>query len=441
MVVGELKRALDRPVDLASLAVFRILFGVLMTVASVRFLARGWVATEWLTPRFFFSYVSFIRPLPGDGMYAVYVVCAACAVLVAVGFLYRPAIIVFATLFSYAHLCDVTNYLNHYYLVSLLALLMCFLPLDREYSLRVRLRPEDRRASVHAWALWLLRFQVAVVYVFGGLAKLGPDWLLRGEPLHIWLVGDGHLPLLSHIARAHWLALAFSWCGLLFDLSIVPLLLWSRSRPWAYAVVVAFHLMTSALFPIGMFPWIMSAAATLFFAPAWPRRWAPHRAEPRGTVATRPLGGWLWVVGVYAIVQLVVPLRHLAYPGNTLWTEEGFRWSWRVMLIDKVGDLELEVVDAHDHRFDISPSEYLTPTQRYQASTQPDLILAFAHLVADDFVRRGRGPVRVYAHTAVTWNGRRHAPIVDPTVDLVRLHDGLLPKPWILPAPTTEPRW
>lgn len=441
MVVGKLRRALDGPVDLASLAVFRCLFGLLMTFSSLRFLARGWVFTDWVKPRFFFSYLSFVRPLPGPGMYVVYVLLSVCALLVAAGVLYRPAIGLFTVLFTYAHLCDVTNYLNHYYLVSLLALLLCFLPLDREYSVRVWLRPDDRQCFVHAWALWLLRFQVAVVYVFGGLAKLGADWLLRGEPLHLWLVGDAHLPLLSHVARARWLALAFGWAGMLFDLSVVPLLLWRRSRPWAYVVAVAFHLMTSVLFPVGMFPWIMSAAATLFFSPAWPRRWGPRRLEPRGTIAMRCLGGWSYLVCAYAVVQVIVPLRHLAYPGNTLWTEEGFRWSWRVMLIDKVGALELEVVDAAGHHVDVSPSDYLTPTQRLQVSTQPDLILAFSHLVADDFSRRGRGPVRVYAHADAAWNGRPPAPIVDPTVDLVPVHDGLASKHWILPAPTTEPSW
>ena len=441
MVVRELRQALERPVDLASLAVFRILFGALMTVASLRFFWRGFVATEWEKPRWFFPYhgLSFIRPLPGHGMYVVYVLLTVCAVLVTAGLCYRAAIVVFATLFCYAHLCDVTNYLNHYYLVSLLSLLLCFVPLDREYSVRVWLRPSERLGLVHAWALWLLRFQTAVVYVFGGIAKLGADWLLRGEPMHIWLVGDAHLPLLGHVARARWLALAFSWGGMIFDLSIVPLLLWRRSRPWAYAMAVVFHLLTSALFPIGMFPWIMSAAATLFFAPSWPRRLLGGTTSE--SVATRSLGGARYALYAYALVQLVVPLRHFVYPGNTLWTEEGFRWSWRVMLIDKSGDLELAVVDAAGRSVDVSPSDYLTPTQRFQVSTQPDLVLAFAHLVADDFARLGRGPVHVYAHAQVSWNGRRHALLVDPHVDLAAERDDFAPKVWILPAPTAEPSW
>jgi hypothetical protein len=215
---------------------------------------------------------------------------------------------------------------------------------------------------------------------------------------------------------------------------------WHKTRKLAFAVAVVFHALTAELFPIGMFPWIMLAGATLFFAPEWPRRWL---GAARDTAAAgAPLGRvGLAALAVYAFVQLVVPLRHFAYPGNTLWTEEGFRFSWRVMLIEKTGQCEFTVVDRQNRRILVTPRDYLTYVQARMTCTQPDMILALAHIIADDFARRRRGDVRVFADAQVAWNGRAHAPLVDPRVDLAHEADGLAPKRWILPAPTTAPRF
>lgn len=431
MVVARINRLLDSanaPIDAASLRAFRALFGALMAFAMLRFLARGWVDADYRAPTHFFHYWGFewVRPLPLPAMYALYIVLGAAGVLVAIGRKQRVAAAVFAAGFTYAHLIDKSNYLNHYYLVSLVALLLAVVPLDRPGPAR-------------AWMLALFRLQIAVVYVFGGIGKLGSDWLFEAEPLRIWLAANAELPLLGRWFHRPETAFAFSWGGLIFDLSVVPLLLWARTRRAAYGAVVVFHVLTSLLFHIGMFPWIMIASATLFFDPRWPRRfWKRPGSEP-ATESKAPLlrRRGLVLFAAYAAFQILMPLRHLLYPGNTLWTEEGFRFAWRVMLIEKSGDLELTVVDRAGGRTLVYPREYLTPFQARMAATQPDMILELAHMVAED--HRADGPVQVFADAEVSFNGRMRARIVDPTVDLAAASDGLAPKRWILPAPTTKP--
>jgi hypothetical protein len=446
LAVRRLIAALDRPVDAASLAFFRIAFGLAMGVLALRFFTHGWIDADYRVPTHFFHYwgVSWIAPWSGDLMYVHYAVIGLSALAIAVGFAYRLACAVFAVTFSYAHLCDKSNYLNHYYLVSLLAFLMVLLPLDREASLRVLRRPGDRLPEVRAWALLVLRFQIGVVYLFGGIAKIGTDWLVYGEPLRIWLAANVELPLVGRLLVLPWVALAASWCGMLFDLSIVPLLSWRRTRRPAYVVLVVFHVSTAVLFKIGMFPWIMMVSATLFFEPSWPRA-VFARVFPRSPcegVAGRPISwGALAAGAVYATIQLLVPLRHVLYPGNTLWTEEGFRYSWKVMLIEKSAELELNVVDDRGARTLVEPRAYLTPFQARMASTQPDMILELAHIVAQDFERRGRGHVRVFAEARVSFNGRPGALLVSPTVDLAAERDTLAPKRWILPAPQGAPEF
>lgn len=416
------RAALDRPIDGASFIAFRVAFGLALTVLALRFFGHGWIAIDYENPKYFVPYwgFSWVRPWPAPFMYVHYGVMAASGLAIAAGRFYRPATVIACLAFTYAHLCDISNYLNHYYLVSLVTFLLMFVP----------------RVPSRAWQLWILRFQFGVVYTFGGIAKIGSDWLLHGEPLRIWLGANVEMPILGRFFDSPRTALVFSWAGMLFDLSIVSLLLWPRTRRPAYVVALVFHGLTAALFHIGMFPWLMSIGATLFFDPSWPRRFVKRLPEapasPRAPLA---------FLAVYALLQVVMPLRHFLYPGNTLWTEEGFRYAWRIMLIEKSGTFDLVVADARGRRSTVDPRTYLSPMQLRMTSTQPDMILYAAHLVAADWNAKGVGPVRVFADARVSWNGRASAPLIDPTVDLAAERDSLAPKPWILPAPTGEPEF
>lgn len=445
MVPRRVAEVLNRPVDAASLAFFRAALGCLLVIAALRFFTHGWIEQDYRAPHYFFHYWGFtwVRPWPAAIAWLQYVIITVSAGCVALGIFYRPAALVLAATFTYAHLSDKSNYLNHYYLLSLLCWQLVCVPLDREGSLRVWRTPADRRPRIRAWVLYLLRFQIGIVYFFGGVAKLGSDWLLHAQPLRIWLLADAELPWIGPFASQRWFALLFSWCGALFDLSIVPLLAWRKTRPFAYALVVVFHLATGRLFNIGLFPWVMTAAATLFFEPDWPRRLFKRVAVAPDAAVAAPNVTFAGLVGLalYGAVQVLMPLRHFLYPGNTLWSEEGFRFAWRVMLVEKSGELEFTVVDAAGRRTIVEPREYLTPFQRRMAVTQPDMILELAHIVADDFARRGRGPVAVYADSFVAFNGRQRARLIEPTRDLARETDSLRAKDWILPAPSARPRF
>lgn len=440
----DLALKLNRRVDIASLAVFRIFFGGAMVVAVGRFFVHGWIREYALVPKHFFTYWGFdwVRPWPGVGMYVHYALMGAAAFSLALGFHARLSALVFGALFTYAHFIDKTNYLNHYYFVSCLSLLFAVLPSDRALSLRCWLRPGEAWSEIPAWCLYLLRFQVGCVYLGGGIAKLGKDWLCYAQPLTIWLGARTELPLLGPWFRYKSVAFAFSWAGALFDLSIVGWLLWRKSRPYAYVVVLVFHFLTAQLFQIGMFPWIMSGAATIFFDPSWPRAWLRRvrLRSPEGICTATSLPRWgAALLGTYVAWQAFMPLRHWAYPGNHLWSEQGFRYGWNVMLMEKNGAVEMTVRDRATGRVSsIDAADYLTRYQTKMMSTQPDMILQFAHIVAADYRKRGV-EVEVFVDARVSLNGRRPQPLVDPTVDLAQQQDGLGPKRWILPMNDAPP--
>jgi len=305
----------------------------------------------------------------------------------------------------------------------------------------------DRQVS-RVW-LYLFRFQVAVVYTFAGIAKAHSDWLFHAQPLGIWLGAREDLPLLGALIALPQAPLLMSWAGFLFDSCIVWFLLFPRTRVPAYLVVIGFHLVTRALFPIGMFPVIMVLSALVFFAPDWPRRLlgrvrrtAPEPAVDAPLLASR--AAWrtpaLGLAALYCLVQLALPLRFLAYGGNVRWHEQGMRFSWRVMVREKNGSVTFLVKQKATQRiFHVSPRRYLTGLQEREMSGQPDLIAQLARHIRRDFAERGLGDVEVRADVWVSLNGRRMTRFIDPNVDLSRLPDDLARASWILPAPSEAP--
>ena len=422
-------RSLDfsHPVDGASITAFRVIFGLIALASVVRFFANGWIGPLYLEPEHHFTYLGFgwVRPWPGSGMHAHLAVLGLLSLGIAVGYRWRICAALFCVGFTYVELIDRTTYLNHYYLMSLVSLLLAVLPL--------------RGGSVPLWTLWVLRAQLGAVYVFAGIAKLNADWLLHALPLRIWLYQHGDLPMVGLLLQEVWAAYAMSWGGAMFDLAVAPALLWHRTRPFAYVALVVFHLATWALFPqLGIFPWLMIGLTTIFFSPSWPRRVfsRPPAAPDETTVA---LPSWrtpavIVALALFAAVQLAMPLRHYAYPGNVRWNEEGYRFAWRVMLSEKVGFVQYRVQDPHSGQsWTVFPEDYLTPLQVERMAIQPDMILQTAHFIAGDFAARGYPGVVVTADAFVAFNGRANARLIDPNANLAAIKPGLTPKWWVLP--------
>ncbi len=440
-----------RSVDAASLAAFRIGFGLLLLVLVLRFFAHGWIPEYFAVPRHFFRYWGFgwVRPWPEPFMHVHFAAMGLCALGIALGYRYRLSVIGFGVLFIYAHLIDKTNYLNHYYLVACVCGLLALLPLHGMWSLDARRDARLGREQLPAWMLWVLRAQFGLVYLFGGIAKLKPDWLFDAQPLSIWLARHGDIPLLGAVLTEPVTAQLMSWAGALFDLAVVPLLLLRKTRPVAYLAVLVFHALTARLFQLGMFPYLMVFGSLLFLEPGWPRALLAKLPGQTGAAsssarpaAAAPLVARRWllpVLGTYFAFQLLLPLRHLLYPGTVCWTEQGYRFAWNVMLMEKNGSVDFRIVEpGSGRRFRASPLDYFTRYQAKMMAAQPDMLLEAAHVVAADFRARGVVEPAVYVDAFVSLNGRPMQRLIDPQVDLAREQDGLRHKAWILPMQNSQ---
>jgi vitamin K-dependent gamma-carboxylase len=429
-------------VDGASIALFRILFGLVMAWEVLRYFQHGWIARYYIEPGFHFSYLPLIQPWPGHGMYWHFVVTGLLALLVAAGLCYRVAAWLFCLAFSYIFLLDKAQYLNHFYLIALLSLLLAVVPAQRACSLdRARAR-RPGAPTVPRWGLLILRFQIAVVYVYGGVAKLNADWL-SGQPLGEWLARRGDLFLIGPLLAQPWAGVAFGWGGLLIDLCVPFLLLWPRSFWLGALAAVAFNTLNGLIFSIGVFPWLMVAALVLFPQPGWPRallgrrpppsrrQTAPRTAARRVAPATLAL---LLTLHLYVAGQLLIPLRHWLYPSDVAWSEEGHRFAWRMKLRDKDASLALFATDPLSGATrEIDPRIWLTARQASKMASRPDMIRQFARFVADEAERSGAPRPRVTALAVASLNGGPPSYLIDPAVDLAAAPGGLGPAAWILP--------
>jgi hypothetical protein len=443
-MLQKLKPYLSAPVSAAPLAVFRILFGGMMLFSILRFIMKGWVTELYVLPRVYFPYYGFewVQPLGETGMLALFGLMALTALTIMLGFFYRWSAIIFFLSFTYVELIDKTNYLNHYYFVSVVAFLMILVPAHRHFSLDVMRKPQLWASHVPRWTVLIFQLQLGLVYFYAGVAKLNPDWLLDAMPLRYWLPAHTHLPLIGPLFDKLWVAYLFCWFGAFYDLTIAFFLSWRKSRLVAYATVVVFHVLTAVLFQIGMFPYIMMVSTLIFFSEnfhekllGWLRS-VLRISVPvvNSTALVRLQPALLYLIAFHFALQLLVPWRFMLYPDKLFWTEQGYRFSWRVMLMEKTGTVFFYVQDPETGgETEINNRDYLTVTQEKQVATQPDMLLQYAHILRDDFKSKGIDNPRVRAEAYISMNGRGSKLLIDPSVNLAAEKESFLPKPWILP--------
>lgn len=430
------------------MAAFRFFFGALMFISLLRFWLMGWIEKLYLEPDFHFSYIGFewVKPL-GNFTYLLFIICMVSAILVSLGYKYRMAIIVFFLSFTYIELMDKTTYLNHYYFISVLSFLMIWLPANTYFALDAKKNEQLRFQFIPRWSVDSIKLLLGIVYFYAGLAKLNPDWLFKAMPLKIWLPASYGLPLIGDLLQKEWVHYAFSWGGAIYDLSIPFLLLFKRTRTWAFAAVIIFHVLTRILFPIGMFPYIMIMSTLIFFEAGLHKRILRSLLRLGGSDPDYFENGKrmniefnvlqklkMSVVILFFTIQLLVPFRYLLYPGKLFWTEEGYRFSWRVMLMEKAGYANFKIVDGESgKRFYVRNDDFLTSFQEKQMSTQADFILEYAHYLRDHFESQGHQNIEIYVESFVALNGEKSKAFIDPNLDLCQLEPSLKHKSWILP--------
>jgi hypothetical protein len=397
-----------------------------MAYGAIRFMWLGWIEDHYTPSDFHFHYWGFewVEPLSTAALYAIHwlMVLAALGVMAGTKWTYRISALILFVSFTYTELIDLTYYLNHYYFVSITCALLCIVPSPPPVW--------DSQGRIPRWVLVIFKLQIAIVYIYAGLSKINYDWLVLALPLKIWLPAHDNLPIIGPLFAWSLTPYIFSWFGMLYDCFIVFFLLYKPTRIWAYGTVLIFHSLTGLLFQIGVFPLVMMGATLIFF---------DFGKEKKSVVAPEePLRLKEQLLGIVLLVhfafQLLFPWRYLLYEGNVFWNEQGYRYSWRVMLMEKAGTATFYVKDSRtDREGVVDNSEFLNPHQEKQMAMQPDLILQFAHFLGKHYAEKGVHEPQVRAEVYVTLNARPSRPLIDPTIDLMKEKDSFKAKTWIMP--------
>ena len=422
-----------------------------MCYSIARFYLKGWIEELYIEPDFHFSYYGFewIKPI-GEFTYLIFAVCFISSLFVMIGLKYKTSIILFFLSFTYIELMDKTTYLNHYYFISILSFLLIFIPANATFSVD-NIINQKKFTNIPRWSVDALKLLITIVYLYAGVAKINSDWLIEAMPLKIWLQSKYDLPLIGgNLLQMEWVHYAMSWGGMLYDLSIPFLLMLNKTRIMAFILVVFFHVFTLILFPIGMFPHIMIFSSMVFFSSKFHEKILYQirrvitkvgkkvkskkiKMETSNLYVLQKQNLTLFTVTSFFIVQILLPFRYQLYPGELFWHEQGYRFSWRVMLIEKIGYTNFKVMNPNDGTsFMVDSSQYLTPFQLKQMSFQPDFILEFAHYLGEKYSTENN-KVEVYADSFVALNGRPSKRFIDPDINLINEQESFKDKKWILP--------
>ncbi|MFV1448275.1 HTTM domain-containing protein [Maribacter sp. HS] len=438
-----LNRLLFQRIDNSSLIIFRIFFGILISLECFGAIATGWVNRNLIAPKFKFPFIDFdfLQPLPGNGMYFYFGIMGLMGICIALGFKYRASMITFTTMWTATYLMQKTAYNNHYYLLILISLIMCFFPAEKSRSIDVKLNPKIESNAMYAYIKWIVVLQLFIVYTYASIAKIYGDWLdfstiavLMHSKRNYWLVGD--------ILQEPWIHTVIGSVGILFDLLIVPALLWKPTRKAAFFLSLFFHLFNSIIFQIGIFPYLSIAFSVFFFEPETIRKIFFKSKIPLTTskvIIPNYKNSLLIVAAVYFLTQLLLPVRHYTFEDDVLWTEEGHRMSWRMMLRSRQGKGRYKVVDKNTEEvFIINPKDYVSRSQERKIFAYPDFAWQFAQYLKKEFKEENRDVSVYLENSKISINRKPYEPFIDSKTDLAaeawyrsKHHSWILPSPYI----------
>jgi len=434
-----LNKLLFKHIDNSALVVFRIIFGLLCFLESIGAILTGWVRKAFITPEFTFSFIGFewLQPLPGNGMYVYYAIMGIFAFFVMIGYKYRFSIAAFTIMWLATYLMQKASYNNHYYLLFLLSLIMFFQPANRYLSVDAKLKSSIKSNSMPRWCSLLFILQMFIVYTYASVAKIYPDWL-DASVLGIMMKSKQNYFLIGDLLQNRTLHYLLSYGGILFDGLIIPLLVFKPTRKWAFSVSIFFHLFNSFVFQIGIFPYMSLAFSLFFFEPKTIQKLFLKKKtfyDKAEVIIPKNHSAFITVLVIYFSIQIALPLRHHLIEDNVLWTEEGHRLSWRMMLRTKYGIADYKVVNkSNDEEIKIDLKDFLSSKQANIACSKPDVIWQFSQYLKQHYKKHGQD-ISVYVDGKLSVNGKPFKPFINPEVDLANVDwNTFKHSEWILPS-------
>lgn len=401
-----------------------MIFGFLILAESWGAIMTGWVRKVFVEPSFNFSFIGFewLSILHGEEMYYYFFVMGIMGILVMLGLFYRVGIITFLVMWSAVYLAQKSHYNNHYYLLMLLSMLMAIVPANAYKSIDAKRNPNIKSTTCPQWCLWIFALQMSLVYFYGGVAKMYPDWV-EAKPIGMWFRSKSNYFLIGPLLAKEWFQLFISYAGIAFDTLIAPALIWKRTRKIAFVATILFHVFNSAIFQVGIFPYMGIAFGLFFFAPEVVSRIFFKKKMIDNSIQNHTTNKWMVaVLAIWFAIQIALPLRHWFYPSNVYWTEEGHRLAWRMMLRVKYGYVSFKVVNPDTgEEWEVKPKDFVSSDQVSSIATKPDMCWQFVQWLKAYYAEQGLNNIEIYANGKANLNGNGYAPLYNSEVNLAIL--------------------
>lgn len=435
-----MNKFLFKQIDNTGFSLFRVVFGLLITLEAFGAIATGWVRRVFVEPDFTFNFIGFdfLQVFVGEGMYFYFALMGIFGVFVMLGYKYRLAMFSYAILWTTVYLMQKTSYNNHYYLMVLLCWIMVFLPANKRYSLDAKFNSSFKSLSMPQWVKWTLILQVGIVFIYGSVAKWYPDWL-NGTAPGIILRSKKHYYLIGELLQQNWAHYVVAYFGIFFDLLIIPMLFWKKTRLLGFYLSLFFHLFNSIVFQVGIFPYMSIAFALFFFtSETIQKRFKLKKEIYHGNDIIVPRYKYIpiGIFTIYFLFQIGLPLRHWVIQDDVLWTEEGHRMSWRMMLRTKSGTLTIRVKDKLTGETKVYDYiKLLSVKQKRSVKSKPDLMWQLAQKIKKIEKEKGKD-VAIYMNSKVSINGGPFHQFTNPKIDIANLNwDPLKHTNWLLSSP------
>jgi hypothetical protein len=416
-----MKNFLYESIDNSPLIAFRIFFGFLIACESFGAIMTGWVKKVLIEPQFTFSFIGleWLQPLPNNLMYVYFIVMGFVGICIMLGLKYTYTIIVYTLLWAGVYFMQKSSYNNHYYLLLLISFCMIFLPANRYYSLDVRFGFINRKLNMPRWVSLLFITQIIIVYFYASIAKLYPDWL-DGTFTRNLLQGTTSRPFFLELFSQKWFYMFIAYAGILFDLLVVPMLLFKRTRTFALICSILFHIFNSITLHIGIFPFFALTFILFFYEPETIRNLffknKPAFEDEKIDYSSVRILKYLFIP--FIILQFLLPLRHHFIEGDVFWTEEGHRLSWRMMLRERSGHIVIKIKDnITNESFVYDYHKNLSSKQARQLATKPDFIWQYCQKIKQEYKDKD---ISIFIDCKNSLNRKPLKTLIDPNVDFAK---------------------
>ncbi|WP_430399555.1 HTTM domain-containing protein [Flavobacterium sp.] len=429
-----MKKFIFKSIDNSPLVVFRIFFGFLIACESFGAIITGWVKKVLIDPQFTFSFIGleWLQPLPNNLMYVYFIIMGLVGICIMLGFKYTYAINTFTFLWAGVYFMQKSSYNNHYYLLLLISFCMIFLPANKYKSLDVKLGFIERKLTMPNWVSLLFITQIILVYFYASIAKLYPDWL-DGTFTKNLLQGTTSRPFFLELFSQKWFYLFIAYAGILFDLLVVPMLLYKKTRTFALICSIVFHIFNSITLHIGIFPFFALTFILFFYEPETIRNLffknKPVSINESLDFSSLKILKYLFIP--FLVIQLILPLRHHFIEGDVFWTEEGHRLSWRMMLRERSGYIVIKIRDNKTKEsFIYDYHKNLSSKQARQLATKPDFIWQYCQKIKEEFKDKD---ISIFIDCKNSINRKPLKTLIDPNVDFTKADwDYFFHNDWII---------